>query len=200
MNDGTTSPPYPSEQTNSRALYNHLEAVRQWVIDQQDTLRGLIPEKYAERLVPPDDLECLEFWDNISVIDKHTVLVWLRRIREGWDQILRQHEDSWDSKLALSKRYSIVINTMHVLQESFVSPELREHQNKQAADKARRRSKLIDQHLQSVLIPDELKDEINEEVQQQEDVEEDWFASEDGADNADEESGEFEDPDITGEG
>jgi hypothetical protein len=74
----------------------------------------------------------------------------------------------------------VVTNATHVIAQAFVDPETREHQNQIAYTKARRQQELIDRHLRNVLVPDELK----EEVQQQEEkaIEDDWFASDDNPD------------------
>ena len=123
MNDGIMSPPYPSETTNSRMLYRHIAAMRAWVVEQQEVLRPLVPAKFTESLVEPPTMESVTFWDNVSIIDKHTVLMWIRKIRETWDILLRQHEDAWDTKFALFQRYSVVHSAMMVLTQAFVGRE-----------------------------------------------------------------------------
>ena len=193
MSDGIMSPPYPSETTNSRMLYRHIAAMRAWVVEQQEVLRPLVPAKFTESLVEPPTMESVTFWDNVSIIDKHTVLMWIRKIRETWDILLRQHEDAWDTKFALFQRYSVVHSAMMVLTQAFVDPKTREFNQEKALAKIRQRQALMDKHLRDVLIPDEIRDDVEREQANNLDIATEWFSDDDN-----QEPGEYQPPeDVT---
>lgn len=176
--NGIVSPPYPNEQTTAERLYDQLGELRAWVIERQNELEAVLKPKYASRLVPPGPLDSLAYWNATSVIDKYTVLIYMRRIRESWDNIIREHEDAWNSRLSLKKQFNIVLLAQHVLADAFVNPELREARNQQAQDEAAKRMKLIDDHLRRVLTPPELQEDTQEEPEDADnvgDAGDDWF-------------------------
>lgn len=156
--DGTTSPPFPSQITTSKGMYRQLELLRQWVIEQQQDLIPLVPRKHRHKIDDePGTLPAETIWENVGVVDKYHVLMYVRRIREGWDYTLREHEDSWDSKLAVRKRFSLIFSAMHILKEAFVSVEVREMRNEAAMERHSAQMKALETHLRSVLIPPEMQ-------------------------------------------
>ena len=176
MDEGITSPPYPGNATASSSLYRHLAALRLWLVEQQAILRLHVPQKYADQLVEPDNMAAETVWDHVGVVDKYTTLMYCRRIRESWDHVVREHEDTWDSKLSLKKRFSVVLMCQHILHEAFVDPELREARQQTTIDRAQHEMKLINDHLKKVLIPPELQESDAEEKAEEDD--DDWFIPE----------------------
>ena len=175
--ESLTSPPYPSTATGGRSLYRQLIELRAWVEEHQNVLRSYLRPKFADQLVAPDNLPSESVWEGISVVDKYTTLMYLRRLREGWDMVLREHEDTWTSKLALKKRFNLIVLAQHLLHDSFVDPETREAKNQAAQDQAAAQMKAIDAHMRKVLIPPELQDQVQPEAEVEPDDE--WFKDED---------------------
>lgn len=174
--DGTTSPPYPSQVTTSKGLYRTLELLRLWVIEQQADLVPLVPRKHRHKIDDdPNTLPSESIWENVGVIDKYWVLMYVRKIREGWDATLREHDDSWESKLALRKRFSILFSALHILKEAFVSPEVRELRNQQAADQHNAQIQTLEKHIRQVLVPPELRQDENKVEAGGEGDLSDWF-------------------------
>jgi hypothetical protein len=128
-----TSPPYPGLATLSPLLYQHLVSLRDWVQEQLGILYKVIPE-IVENATTLDGLEPEKAWDGVSVSDKFVVLSNIRYIREAWDSIFREHEDTWDSTLSLQKRFLLVNSAIELLNESFVSAEVRELKEQQRVE------------------------------------------------------------------
>jgi len=183
--DGTTSPPYPSQVTTSPGLYRYLELLRAWVVEQQQELVPLVPRKHRHKIDDePGSFPPLSVWENVSVVDKYWVLMYIRKIREGWDYTLREHEDSWDSKLALRKRFSLLFSAMHILKEAFVAPEVREMRNQQAADQHNAQMQTLEKHLREVLVPPEMRQDAAKAEGSDEGDLTDWFTADDTEDES----------------
>ena len=176
MEDSTqiSSPPYPGGVTRIDTLYRYLAALRLWLVEQQEALRLLVPPKHAAQLKEPDNLAAETVWGGVSVVDHYTVLMYLRMIREGWDHVIREHEDTWDSKLALKKRFALAVMAQHVLDEAFISPELREARNQTAMDTILHELKARQDKLKELMNPSNAPDE-DKPGQETEDDDEDWF-------------------------
>jgi hypothetical protein len=168
---GLTSPPYPGVLTTSDRLYCQLGELGHWVIHEQDVLRPLIPERFAEKLTHPDNMPALTVWNNIGIVDKYTVLMYLRTIRESWDLILREHEDAFDSQLALKKRFSVVTTAHFVLREAFTSPEVRELKQQREVTQAQQEMAALQKALRQIMAPAIHEDAVEEQA----DENDDWF-------------------------
>ena len=66
--------------------------------------------------------------------DKFAVLQSIRYLRESWDSIFREHEDTWDSMSALKKRFLLANSVIELLNEAFVSAEVRELKEQQRVE------------------------------------------------------------------
>lgn len=127
------SPPYPGVATLSPLLYRNLAELRSWVTVQLRILYDNIPA-IVEKATILEKLESERAWDGVSVADKHTVLVGIRYMREAWDCILRDHEDTWDSSLSLYKRFLLANSAIGLLNGAFVSAEVRELKEQQRVE------------------------------------------------------------------
>lgn len=139
MSEEITSPPYPRPTVTSAQLYRDLQALWDWTVDEQRSLRELITGPMADLLndmpdalnIPPESPPT-SVWEHVSVLDKYLVLVHMRMIREEWDAVIRDHEDSWDSRNALEKRLSLIHVSRYVLEDAFTDPETREARHEKA--------------------------------------------------------------------
>lgn len=179
--EGVESPPYPPHTVTSPNLYNYLARLHEWLALQQGVLLAeRVPAKLKSSLRdPPPNLASRSVWENVAIADKYAVLMYMRQIREGWDYVLREHEDSWDSLVALRKRYHLVMSGRQCLSEAFLNPEVRELRNQQQYDQYQARMKLINQHMKQVLIPPELREEAEQEQKQADDDESAWMENDD---------------------
>lgn len=175
MSDETIvySPPYPSTAANSRGLYAVLDRLRNWIIYEQNQLRDNIPARRAAVFREPEELDTEIRWEQVSVVDKNTILMTLRRIREMHDHISREHEDSWESRLCLQRRWTVLIMAQSILAEAFTDPEKREAQQEAQTQKASRELDILNKHLRDVLIPPELR--TQDQVELPPDDNDDWF-------------------------
>ena len=126
MEEIISSPPFPGEMPNASLLYRKLAGLRLWLVEQQEILRLRVPSQAISKLVEPDNLAAETVWTNVSVPDQFGIFVALREIRELWDAVIREHDDSWDSQFCVRKRFAIVVRAQFVLNEAFVSSEARE--------------------------------------------------------------------------
>lgn len=160
--DGIESPPYPTDHTSALMLYRYLALLRRWLLGEQSRLRALptdvFPDDYRKRIagaLPP--LSSEGSWDLTSVMDKYITLMYMRRIRETWDHILREHEDqTWDRPLAVSKRCSVVLMSRYLVREAFVDSEQRALRGN-ALEDTREHMRALDNYLRDVLLPPELR-------------------------------------------
>lgn len=173
---GAASPPYPTMATTSPGLYQHLRLLRAWVIETQAYLQDLVPQKVVESFAEPPSLGTVAIWENVGVIDKYSLLMYLRQIREGWDYILREHEDSWECKLALRKQVGLVETACSVLADAFVTAEVREMKEEQAAKQVRRQHRAFQAAVRKMIVPQELQEneESDEEPAPVEDADDPW--------------------------
>lgn len=128
-----TSPPYPGVATLSSPLYHHLVDLRGWVQVQMKMLYDVIPE-IVDKATVLDKLETEKAWEGVSVANRYAVLQSIRYIREAWDSIFRDHEDAWDSILSLKKRFLLANSAIGLLNEAFVSAEVRELKEQQRVE------------------------------------------------------------------
>jgi len=162
MSESINSPPYPRMTATSASLYRRLSELREWVLEEIEILREEIPDQ-VERLEVPEKIPPTTVWGNVSVADKFSVLTHARHIRESWDHIIREHEDAWNSALALKKRVMLVNSAITGLSEAFVDPETREAKEQEYFDKTRKRMKIIRQQIGRALTPEGLFEEDDED-------------------------------------
>lgn len=177
-NESISSPPYPGLATTSRGLYRDLIEMRAWLISEQEQIKYSIKGKYAQHLEEPDNVASQDVWDGIGVIDKYVVLTRMRQLREGWDGVLREHEDSWDSQLAKRRRYDLLMLGHYILKEAFVSPELREAREQRQYKAYIKKSQMIQKKLNELLHLDSSDFNPDDDENDNPKPEDDWFSEE----------------------
>jgi hypothetical protein len=118
----------------------------------------VVQEENIPPLPPPDTLPPITVWENVSVADKYAALMYTRQIREGWDQTIREHEDAWDSKLAVRKRAMLVRAACDLLADAFVDPETREAKQHEVMVDISRRMQMMRQMMARAFTPAEFQD------------------------------------------
>lgn len=119
------SPPYPSEAANPDVLYNHLKSLKGWV----EKYRGSHNKSVGKALIPNvKDLPDRKAYTGqpVSVMMGH--FLFLRRLRESWDHLLRtyEYENDWDTKACLRQRVMMLQSASVLLNNAFTPQEHRE--------------------------------------------------------------------------
>ncbi len=117
------SPPYPGAGTTIVMLYSMLIQLRDWVVDYRPALNhfagsALIPEPGP---IPPRPV-----FNNLPVMAHFRSLMFLRKLREQWDHIVRTYEDEWGSPECVRRRVALAAMAAHHLSSAFRPFELRE--------------------------------------------------------------------------
>lgn len=173
--ESISSPPFPGLATTTRGLYRDLIEMRAWLVSEQEQLKYVIKGKYAQRLEEPDNVASENIWEGIGVIDKYTVLSRMRQLREGWDAVLREHEDSWDSQLARRRRFDLFMLAHYILKVAFVSPELREAREQRQYKAYIKKQQLIQKKLNELFHTDSEEFSSDDEDDDTPKPEDDWF-------------------------
>lgn len=144
-------PPYPADNVTVAGLYRYLRGLREWIIEQQGIMYSLLTQEQRDTVINLPDLSSTEVWANVSVVDHHHVLQCLQGIRAGWDAVLREHEDCWDSKLAVIRRHGLLAFAIKVLDEAFTGPEEREMKTQQEQQKMLLSLKRLEKHFTEII-------------------------------------------------
>ena len=172
--ESISSPPYPSDIVTAKGLYHYLQLLQSWLAGVLPGIKQEMTELAWKQTVP-NAREAIEHgrdqlhdvgalppatvWEGVGLSDAFQTFQYLRMARERWDQILREHEDSWDSKLAVFKRFSVMCLAQVILEEAFTSPEVREMKQQKAYARLAAQQKAIQKHLNQVLLPPEMRDD-----------------------------------------
>lgn len=117
------SPPYPSETATADALYSNIAALRKWVVayrDQHNTAVGRLVVPALKKLPARDAYG----YQPLKVQFFH--LLFLRRVREQWDRLVRTYEDDWDDKRCVQQRALLLVSAAMVVNTAGLSTEQRE--------------------------------------------------------------------------
>lgn len=156
------SPPFPADTTTVPRLLQHLEDLREWVGDMRLWANETAAAIGSEIAVVPEDSElpCVpdaHGYRLVSVMDITRAYLGLRKLRESWDEMVRIYEEHWDIKPAVMWRLGCVQLAVGILQQAFVSPEVREARAESLQRKAKRAAQ---QMLKRMGIPKEYRDNI----------------------------------------
>lgn len=122
-----TEPPYPSLTCRWPEVYKSLKGLRGWVNYHRTGINTVAGTELIRE--PPDLLPLNAFGDLPAVTFYQDILV-VRRIRESWDQIVRDFGSSnalWSSPNCLARRRELVLLAFYFLvAEATMSAETRE--------------------------------------------------------------------------
>lgn len=151
-----TSPPYPGRATTVRSLYRDICSFREWILEQQREIYERVPPKLRDRIVSPPAVDTLDRWQlMVAVEDHYTAYRYVRHIREWWDQVVREHEDSWDSRLCVRKRFHLLNLASYVVQEAFVDAEKREAKEQDQIHRQEKMMKAMHKRMQAMMEEDD---------------------------------------------
>lgn len=117
------SPPYPGEGTTTILLHGMLEELRDWIEGCRAELAGVAGGELIPALAPPMNRAAFA---RQPVVAQYRSLLFLWRLREGWDDVLRRFEDEWDSAPCVRRRVLLASLAAQHLNASNLSFELRE--------------------------------------------------------------------------
>lgn len=171
--EGITSPPFPTDVVTAKGLYRYLQYLQSWLAEALPQLQGEMLalaqkescpavraaiERSCEKLHAVGAIPPITVWEGVSLNDAYLTLQYVRTVREAWDTALREHEDSWDCKLAVFKRYSALLLAQTILDEGFTSPEVREMKQQKAYAQRVAQTAAIRKRLRH-LLPPEMQDD-----------------------------------------
>lgn len=123
MSDELTSPPYPGEACTVDLLYKHLGDLREWVLDLRDGLNAIAGQEIIPAVKPIGKKPA---YAAQPVLQHFQHLMFMRKVREEWDHVVRLYEDDWDDKHCIRARLMLVQAAAVQLNEAFVPQEVRE--------------------------------------------------------------------------
>ncbi len=122
MHELEKQPPYPGGATGTQRLYEYLGELRLWVQDQRQILTA-----EAQRLIPGLTHLPREAYMQQPVMDQFRHFVFLRRVREMYDHLVRQHAgEEWTGDYCLRKRIALLQTVIEQLNECCRPFETRE--------------------------------------------------------------------------
>jgi hypothetical protein len=134
--DDVESPPYPSEISTADVLFNLLKEVRRWTMAQREALNRELGQELIPKVAPfPKDKTA---YLSQPVLTQFRHFLFLRRLREGWDHVLRMFEGEWSAPQCIRHRAVLIQHAAVTLNDAFVSPEVREMRAQEAQEELQR--------------------------------------------------------------
>lgn len=117
------SPPYPNEGTNTDGLYNALAQLKTWV----DVYRPVLNAEVGQDVIPSvRPLPAREAYRCQPVLSMFSHMVLVRRMREGWDHIVRNYEAMWHDPMCVRQRVVLLQSAAVLLNGVFMPFEYKE--------------------------------------------------------------------------
>lgn len=131
MSEEIISPPWPNDSAKVDTLFDAMKELHGWASHYRD----VVNRASDHQAIPPlRDLPRKAVHDNLPVPYHYVNYTAVRRIRELWDALVRDHEDSWDSRLAFQRRRNLVAVCVEFLNNAWLSQEVREMRAAAAQD------------------------------------------------------------------
>lgn len=131
MSEEIVSPPWPTDSARVDTLFGVMRELHAWA----GRYREVVNEAADHQAIPPlRDVPRQAVHDSLPVVYHYANYVGVRRIRELWDALVRDHEDSWDSKMAFQRRRNLVAAAVEFLNNAWLSQETREARAAAAQD------------------------------------------------------------------
>lgn len=118
-------PPYPDEHVSARGLYDQLVLLRRWVLLHRTNHNEMLGRPLIPVVKPlPDFTNYLAQ----SLQTQFGHLLVLRRLREGWDHLIRSNTCSWSEPKFLEQRVLVLQAAAVLLNDCGLPTERRELQ------------------------------------------------------------------------
>lgn len=129
------SPPYPNEGTTADGLLASLKKLKDWV----NTYRVPHNEAVTQELIPVvKDIPQKKTYLSLPVYVMVSHLLFLRKVRERWDYLVRTYENDWDDEMCLRQRVMLLASSAVLLNNGFVPHEQREFRKRTELDECQR--------------------------------------------------------------
>lgn len=131
MAEEIVSPPWLNDSARVDTLYDRLKELHQWASHYREVVNQASDHQAvaALREIPRKAVH-----DALPVVYHYANFMSLRRIREHWDALVRDYEDSWDTKVAFAKRRHLICVCVDFLNGAWLSQEAREAKQATAQD------------------------------------------------------------------
>lgn len=129
------SPPYPSDGTTADGLLAHLRALRAWVLRYRDAHNALAGQELIPAVREPPGKRA---YGAVPVPAQMTHLVFMKRVRERWDYLVRTYEGDWDDALCVRQRVMLLASAAVMLNAGFSPHEQREFRRRTELEECRR--------------------------------------------------------------
>jgi len=129
------SPPYPNEGTTALGLLALLDGLRDWVLHYRDRHNA---EAKRDQIPFPERLpRSSKAYESQPVHAQMTHLLFLRRLREQWDRLVRAYETRWDDPGCVRQRVVLLTAAAVVLNTAFEPFETKEMRGRTGLDECR---------------------------------------------------------------
>jgi hypothetical protein len=145
------SPPYPNEGVNPDGLYNMLGKLKEWVDLYKDDLNKEVGQDIIPvvKALPNKKAYLIQ-----PVLGMFSHLILIRRIREQWDNVVRNYEDSWDHKMCVRQRVVIVQSAAMMLNSAFTPFEHREARRQSELEELQQQFARVQMLINTIMEPD----------------------------------------------
>lgn len=135
MNEELTSPPYPGEAATADGLYTDFGELQKWVALYRDGLNDLV----GQEVIPAaQSLPDRRAYTTQPIVVQYQHLLFIRRLREEWDHLVRSFESEWNNSVCVRARISLVQAAALAVNTAFVPHELREARHQQFLERVNR--------------------------------------------------------------
>jgi hypothetical protein len=142
------SPPYPGDGVNAEVLFLKLRELRDWILYYRDTLN----EAVGQEVIPaPIDIPDRRAYLGQPVMTLSYHFVFLRRLREQWDLLVRTYEEVWDCKPCLAQQAMLCQQAAVMLNDAFTPFEHREVRQQELKEKMGRAFEAFQQQFKNFL-------------------------------------------------
>lgn len=145
------SPPYPNEGTTADGLLSHLKKLKEWVT----TYRTQHNAAVGQDLIPTvKELPLKKTYASLPIYVQIGHLLFLRKVRERWDHLVRTYEDDWDDQLCLRQRVMLLSSSAVLLNNGFSPHEQREFRRRTELDECQRTIDHVAEALKEIMEPE----------------------------------------------
>jgi ATP/maltotriose-dependent transcriptional regulator MalT len=158
------TPPYPSQVSTDASLHRQFAALRNWVLHYREDINAAVrPMLNGTDLIPvPQDIPAISVYHALSVATQFGHLMTMRHIRQQWDELVRTHEDSWDSPVCQRLKAMILAGAATFMNGAFMDNETREALEEKISKRMRKSFEKLTKHVFDSFEPDEDEDEDGE--------------------------------------
>lgn len=144
------SPPYPNEGTTADGLLTHLRALREWVLCYRTTHNKLVGQ---DLIAAPKEPPKPKAYASLPVYTQMSHLLFLRKVRERWDHLVRAYEDDWDDQMCVRQRVMLLASCAVLLNSGFAPFEQREFRRRTELEDCQRTIDSVAAVLRDIMEP-----------------------------------------------